>query len=58
VVGAVGRQSHPAIDLEALVRRFGVLGWLFLLVSIGGLFLRYERLQDERSRHHEGYHQR
>jgi hypothetical protein len=37
------------------MRRFGVLGWLFLLVACGSLWLRYERMQDE---HHRVEHRR
>jgi hypothetical protein len=37
------------------MRRFGVLGWLFLLVAVGSLWLRYQRYEHpayEERRHH------
>ena len=56
--GVDARPRHGVVGLPAgecllchAMRRFGALGWLFLVVSILSLFLRWERLRDSEDRY-------
>jgi hypothetical protein len=58
VAAAQADQAHaPARASGSWMRRVRVLGWLFLLVALGSLWLRYQRYEhpryDERPQHGE-----
>jgi len=62
VAAAQADQADPPVRVAvSRMRRFRVLGWLFLLVALGSLWLRYQRyehpVRDER-RHRGEYAER